>query len=593
MRPGVVPRLVRTLLAPLALLSERLGNRFYPVLAAIVIAAFLYGIAAGTTGDMEHRAYDFIMKSRFRVPPADPALVLVDIDEASLAAMAPEYGRWPWPRAVLAELTEGLARQGPAAIVFDITFSDLDLGRRESDRYFRDVAARFEHTFFAMIRLNPANDALSELALARLPGVRRLPSADPDATVAMVVPYFFDVLGARRLGTNNLYADDDGIARSYHVHRDAHGWRIYSLPANVVAALGGALPSQPDILLNWRGPPLAYRTVSFHTLYQRLLSRAAPDDAFRGKIVVVGSTAPSLFDITPTPLAREHPGVEILMTAIDNLRNGDYLRELSRPFYMLVTAIAVALLAAAFMYNVDWLWLRTLFTVMQAAFLAVTYLFVNLSAWFVNLTAPFTAAFAYFLIASFYGRVLTLRRNGHPWYSAALDPGRDSQVLMLACRVVASGAGERRRVRALLQQQAGRTRYGAAAPRLFADAPLVQGIYDDTLLFYWLVPPERTCAALRDLVAMLERVLARLPDRGAAVQLALHAARFTVDARGEWRAAGKAAFMRALELAEQPRRAGIAASAAFADVCAACPDLVMPPALVRAGLPSGSALPAR
>lgn len=104
--PRGLQRLVRALLAPLALLSERLGNRFYPVLAAVVVAAFLYGIAAGTTGDMEHRAYDFIMKSRFRVPPADPALVLVDIDEASLAAMAPEYGRWPWPRAVLAELAE-------------------------------------------------------------------------------------------------------------------------------------------------------------------------------------------------------------------------------------------------------------------------------------------------------------------------------------------------------------------------------------------------------------------------------------------------------------------------------------------------------
>src|SRR5690606_10894670 len=143
---------------------------------------------------------------------------------------------------------------------------------------------------------NPANDALSELELARLPGVGRLPSADPDATVAMIVPYFFDVLGGRRLGTNNLYADDDGIARSYHVHRDARGWRIYSLPANVVAALGGALPPEPDILLNWRGPPLAYRTVSFHTLYRSLLAGAGPHDAFRGKIVVVGSTAPSLFD---------------------------------------------------------------------------------------------------------------------------------------------------------------------------------------------------------------------------------------------------------------------------------------------------------
>ncbi len=584
-------RPARALLRPLALLSEYLGSRFYPGLAAAVIAAALYGIGAGLTGDMEHQAYDFIMKSRFRAPPADPDIVLVDIDEASLAAMAPEYGRWPWPRAVMAELIEGLARYKPAAIVFDITFSDLDVDRREADRYLRDVVARHPNTYFAMIRLNPANDRLSELKLARLPGVLPLARAEPEATVAMVVPYFLDVLNDRRLGTNNLYADEDGIARSYHVYRDAHGWRIYSLPANVVAALGGALPKEPDILLNWRGAPLVYRTVSFYALHQSFLKQrgAPPAGELGDKIVVIGSTAPSLFDIKPTPVARDHPGVEILMTAIDNLKNGDYLRQLPDAVYMLVTAVAVVLLAIAFLYNVDALWLRTLFTVMQVAFLAVTYLFVNYTAWFVNLTAPFTAAFAYFLIATFYGRVLVLRRNGHPWYSSALDPGRELQVLLLSCHLIAPEARERRRIHAVLQRQAGRTHYGAAAPRLFSAAPLVQSLYQDTMLFYWLVAPKRTCAALRDLFEMLERSLQRLRARGAetGVQLGLHAARFTVDAEGSWRAEGKAAFMAALASAQQPMRGRVARTDAFAALCDACPEVTIPATLARAGLHCG------
>src|SRR5690606_1234215 len=145
-------------------------------------------------------------------------------------------------------------------------------------------------------------------------------------------------------------------------------------------------------------------------------------------------------------------------TALDNLKNGDYLTPLPPWVYMLVSGVAVALLAAAFVYNVDWLWLRTLFTVMQIGFLALTYLFLNFSTWFVNLTAPFTAAFAYFLVASFYSRALVLRRNGHPWYSPALDPGRTSQVLLLACRVSAPAPRRRARLHALLQREAGRTR---------------------------------------------------------------------------------------------------------------------------------------
>lgn len=581
-------RSARLVLRPIALLSEWLGNRFYLWLAAAVIALSLYVIGAGLTGEMEHQAYDFIMKSRFRAPPADPDIVLVDIDEASLAAMAPEYGRWPWPRSVMAELTEGLARQKPAAIVLDITFSDLDIGRADADRYFRDVAATHPNTYFAMIRLNPANDRLSELKLARLPGVLPLETAQPEATIAMVVPYFLDVVDDRRLGTNNLYADEDGIARSYHVYRDVQGWRVFSLPANVVAALGGTLPERPDILLNWRGEPLVYRTVSFYALYQSLLQqrsiRAA--DEFSGKIVVIGSTAPSLFDIKPTSVARNHPGVEIMMTAIDNLKNADYLTELPQALYIAITAVAIVLLAVAFLYNVDWLWLRTLFTMMQVAFLAITYLFLNYTTWFVNLTAPFTAAFAYFLVATFYSRTLMLRRNGHPWYSAALDPGRESQVLLLSCHLVAAQPKQRRRINAILQRQAGRTHYGATASRLFGAAPLMQNIYEDTLLFYWLVPPERTCAALRDLIGMLEPTLARLRARGldTGVQLVLHAVRFTVDAQGQWQSEGKNAFMTVLDLARHPMRGHLARTDAFADLCAACPDVPIPAALVRAGL---------
>jgi len=583
--PSLPLRFARLLTRPLGFLSERLGSRFYTVLGAVVIAAALYGIGAGLTGGMKHQAYDLIMKSRFRTPPPDSDIVLVDIDEASLAAMAPEYGRWPWPRAVMAEVTEGLARRRPAAIVFDITFSDLDIDRPEADRYLREVAARHPQTFFAMIRLNPANDRLSELKLARLAGVVPLAAAQPQATVAMVVSYFFDVLDGRRLGTINVYADDDGIVRSYHVHRDAYGWRIYSLPANVAAALGAALPERPDILLNWRGPPLAYRTVPFHSLYRALLRGAGADGDFAGKIVVIGSTAPSLFDIKPTPVARSHPGVEMMMTAIDNLKNGDYLTELPQAAYMLITAAAIALLAGAFIYNVDWLLLRTLFTVMQTAFLAITYLFLNYSTWFVDLTAPFTAAFAYFVVAGYYSRALALRRNGHPWYSAALDPGRTCQVLLLSCRI-GTGPGRQRRINAVLQQQAGRTHYGAAAPRLFDSAPLVRSLYKETALFYWLVPPERTCAALRDLLAMLARSLARFRARGleSDVQLALHAVRFTVDAEGEWQAQGREAFMTALALAQQPLRGSLTRTDAFADVCAMCRDVSIPAQLARAGL---------
>jgi adenylate cyclase len=405
----------------------------------------------------------------------------------------------------------------------------------------------------------------------------------------MVVPYFFDVLEARRLGTINLYSDEDGIARSYHVSRDVAGYRIHSLPANAVATLGGRLPADRDVLLNWRGAPPAYPSVSFHTLYERLLRGEALTEV-EGRILIVGSTAPALFDIRPTPIATAHTGLELLATALDNLRNRDFVRLLPDWIYMAITTIAVVLLAAAFRSNVDWLVLRTAFTVMQLAFLVITYLFLNFTSRFVDLTAPFAAALAYFTVAGFYSRAMAQRRNGSPLYSNVLEPGSSADVLLLACRITAPDA-RRTRIHRVLQQRAGLTRYGAAAPRLFESAPLFQKLYEDIALFYWIAPPGRLCTALADLFDMLERSLDVLRARrlDANVRIALHAVRFTIDERGEWAAHGKEALMAELLLVQQATGGPLARSEAFGAACRACPNVTVPAVLTRGDeAPAGS-----
>lgn len=582
--PSVFLRAGRLVALPLGRMSERLGNRFYIGLAVVLALVAVYALVTGMNFGMKRQAYDLIIKSRFNTPAPDPDIVLIDIDEASLEAMAPQYGRWPWPRAVMAELVEGLARAQPRVIVFDITFSDADVYQAQADQYFREVIGATPNTYFPMIRLNPDNDALSELRLDRLAGVQRLDNVPAAATAAMVVPYFYDVLADRRLGTNNLYTDVDGITRRYHVFRDAHGYRVFSLPANVAAALGAELPNETDVLLNWRGRPLAYPTLSFHTVYAALTKQGAkPAGEFTDKIVIIGSTAPSLFDIKPTPLAQLHPGVEILATALDNLRNGDYLTELPPWIYLIITVCGIAALAAAFVYNVDDRWVNALFTLTQTAFLAVSYLFLNYSTWFVDLTAPFTAGLAYFTLARFYSLLITMRRNGHPLFSGALDVGRPCQVLYLSCRITAGDKPTRRRVSGELLRRAGLTRFGVAAVRIFKPAPLLYDAYRDTLLFYWLVSPQETCSALNDLLHMLDTALAHLERRGdVPLRLGLHSVSFTIDAEGAWREPARAALMEALALAE--REGGtLHATRAFTQTAAGCTALAPSERLRRAG----------
>src|SRR3989344_2447826 len=218
-------RIARFFLLPLSSLSNRLGYWFYVGLAVVVGAAAVFAIATGSTSGMKNKAYDLIMKARFQHPAADPEIVIVDIDEAALAAMAPEYGRWPWPRNIMGELVEGIAAQQPRAIVFDIAFSDPDVFNIEGDKYFRSVITATPNTFFPMIRLNEENDRMSELRVMQLPGVSKLDPAAPEAaTMAAILPFFFDALTDHRLGTNNIYTDEDGMVRTYEVYAVEYGW---------------------------------------------------------------------------------------------------------------------------------------------------------------------------------------------------------------------------------------------------------------------------------------------------------------------------------------------------------------------------------
>jgi len=91
------------------------------------------GVAAGITATMmiisfagpnlllrlENASLDarFIMRGPI---PADPAVVLVAIDEESVQ----EVGRWPWPRDIQARVIDGIGQDHPKVIGLDIIYAE-------------------------------------------------------------------------------------------------------------------------------------------------------------------------------------------------------------------------------------------------------------------------------------------------------------------------------------------------------------------------------------------------------------------------------------------------------------------------------------
>jgi len=430
----------------LANLTRKLKNNFYIYLATLFTLLVLLDASTFGVGlNMRDKAFDFMVKHRVIKPKPDANIVIVDINEPSLAAFAKEYGRWPWPRQVLGEFVENIQAQNPKAIVFDIVFSDADIYNHDSDAYFNEVITACENCFFPILRLDPSEDQNSELKFSQIPGVIGGSDSQATDTLAAILPYFKGALKADRLGTHTVYPNNDGVVREYRMLHDDYGWQLPSLPL-VVAKYVGAntesnLKSLPkDMLINWRGKPFSYTFATFSDVFTDLASqnKKRPQDEFTNKIVIIGSTAPGLFDIKPTAMDKQFPGVEIMATAIDNAIHGDYLKVWrGKVPYVLLSLLLIWLTTAAFYFKMNRAKFNSLFTSVQIGLLVLSYIAINLSNTYLDLTAPLLWAAALFGIAKIYA--LATDRALQRWLAFGVKSNdAESSVLMMLILVEAN-----------------------------------------------------------------------------------------------------------------------------------------------------------
>ncbi len=119
--------------------------------------------------------HDRMQQSRLWASLPDPRLLIVDIDERSLADMAGEFGRWPWPRDTLATLLDHAQAEGAAALVFDILVSDPDRLHPGGDHALAAAVRDSRIGLYPVARL-PA--AIGERELKTLRELITLPEAD-------------------------------------------------------------------------------------------------------------------------------------------------------------------------------------------------------------------------------------------------------------------------------------------------------------------------------------------------------------------------------------------------------------------------------
>ncbi|MEX2199591.1 MAG: adenylate/guanylate cyclase domain-containing protein [Burkholderiales bacterium] len=435
----------------------------FAVLAALLAAFEVFYLHAALP--LENRLLDSFVRHHAAKLAPDPDVVLVDIDEKSLAQMQPLAGRFPWPRAVYGELLAGLMAQKPAAVVFDILFIEADKFRPESDRAFVEAAAPHANVYFPMVRLDAKDDAQGVRAaeLAPLVGLVRRPGADPETRIALVPPMALPA-SLWRGGPINFLEDADGVGRRYLLRSVVGGWEVPSLPARVALDLGYPLPDDDDLVLAWRGVSRSLPRASFVDLYEDFsrAQRQRPAQEFTGKIVVIGAAAPGLGDLRATPLSATQPGMEIVATAIENLKSGR--RMLRAPPWLPfgLALLLVGLLYAAFARNVNAGKSAAALGAASAAAIAVSWFAVG-KLLLIPVLAPLGAAWLYYFAAAIaaYLKERRAREEAIAMFSRFVNP---TVVRQLMERGGLEGAGKTREVTLLFSDIRGFTTLSETRP---------------------------------------------------------------------------------------------------------------------------------
>ena len=130
----------------IAHLRRRRRRLEWALLACALMALVAWLSTADSLGRVNHLVQDAGMRLVSR--PAHPDIVIVAIDDASIAAI----GRWPWRRALHAELISRLTAQNPRAIGMDVLLNEADLDYPEDDLLLTDAIRRSARVVLPVLR---------------------------------------------------------------------------------------------------------------------------------------------------------------------------------------------------------------------------------------------------------------------------------------------------------------------------------------------------------------------------------------------------------------------------------------------------------
>jgi len=362
---------------------------------------------------IESKTYDLRLHLRDRLHPPPPRddILIVSVDEKSIS----DIGRWPWSREVIARLIDRISEGGPKAIAVDILFSERE--SREADGRLVASLRKAGNVVLATAFIVPKGvkeipppknipGSLMDAAFMEVSSVEGIPWRKFAIKAESALPPLDEFCDAAALGHVYSLPDLDGVLRweelyvtfgddcypslSLQTARVALGipMKEMALYGGSKVRLGSTLLSTDlsgRALINYRGEE---RSFPYLPASDVLNGKIAPE-RFRGRIVLVGTSAIGTYDQKVTPLSANLPGVEKNATAIANILDNGFLKRspgVVELVFILVTGALLGILLPRYMAMGS--------AVLGGGFilsylLAINYMLVY-KGWWLNVVYPFT-----------------------------------------------------------------------------------------------------------------------------------------------------------------------------------------------------------
>jgi adenylate cyclase len=379
-------------------------KHLYQLLLVLLVSTVISGVHwVGGFDRFENIGFDIRAKF-FRgdtVLPDKVAVVL--IDEASVQALNPLVGRYPWPRAIYADLMEFFAAGGARAVMFDILFTENErrigderVSITPSDQRLIEGTEEFEIAVHAAQLISDREDEANKDLLNKplpalfrerfaLPKVSGLPASTNNN---FLIPYDGLYQASPGVGIVGVDPDPDGVYRRLKLLHGYHGdWfpglsvaglldllavERVSLADNRLRLGNVTVPvdDQQQYLINMYGNYRPYSISGIFASLQKIRSgeveglRIFPDE-FEDKIVFVGASAVGLEDVKSTSVAGKTPGVLLHASVAANMLTQDFLTIVPKWVTILLIVAFSACTGLAIFY-VSGFWLQVMLPMLIA-----------------------------------------------------------------------------------------------------------------------------------------------------------------------------------------------------------------------------------